>query len=256
MRASAYGISNLKYILSNLDKWVEDDADLDYRKDIYTGIVYQYFNYILHVFNNIGGINMYEKFDGDPVKNAYKVVDKDVQKRALKFLQKEYEDLDWLDNKALMANIKLMGNPANVLRTAIAQAIVAAPAKVSQADMIDPENAYSVPECMNDIYDYVWNPTIKGGKLTEGQMMLQREYLRLVCSGAGLSYTGNGAAAERGLSDRNITTIEVPELIGGLDLINKNLCYDPACQEHKSIASPVAGYSDPYINYQDRKSVV
>ena len=119
--------------------------------------------------------------------------------------------------------------------------------------MIDPENSYSVPECMNDIYDYVWNPTIKGGKLTEGQMMLQREYLKQVCSGAGLSYTGNGAAAERGLSDRNIAALEVPELIGGLDLINKNLCYDPDCQEHKSIASPVAGYSDPYIYFSAPK---
>lgn len=249
MKASAYGIANLKYILSNLDSWVEDDADLNYRKDIYTGIVYQYFNYIIHVFNNIGGINMYEKFDGDPVENAYKVVDKEVQKRALKFLQKEYEDLDWLDNKALMANIKLMGNPANVLRTALAQAIVAAPAKVAQADMVDPKNAYSVSECMKDIYDYVWNPTIKGGQLTEAQMMLQREYLRLVCSGAGLSYTGNGAAADRGVSDRNIAALQIPELISGIDLVNKNLCYDTACHEHGALASPVAGYSDPYIYF-------
>lgn len=249
MKASAYGISNLKYILANLDSWVEDDTDMSYRKEIYTGIVYQYFNYILHVFNNIGGINMYEKFDGDQVENAYKVVDKQVQKEALKFLQKEYQDLDWLDNKTLMPNIRLMGTPANVLRAAIAQALVMAPYKVSQADMIDPKNAYTVSECMKDTYDYVWTPTQKGAKLTEAQMMLQREYVKFVCGGAGLSYTGQGAVADKGITDTYSALMQAPELIRGLDSVNKNICYDSSCCEHHSLASPVAGYSEPYIYF-------
>lgn len=273
IKASVYGISNLKYILSNMDSWITDDSDYKYREDIYTGIVYQYFTYIQHVFNNIGGINMYEKRDGDPVEYAYRVVPKETQKEAFKFILNEYESLDWIDNQELMKKVTIMGSPSKILHTAIAQAIVLAPLKLVTADMIDHENTYTVDECLKDTYDYVWKPTMKGGNLTEEQMMLQREYLKNMFSAVGMSYKGNGAVASKSLADNNVDTavgyedhicgipgcshtnmtisLKAPEMLNKLIEENSNLCYDlSGYSEDASVwASPLGGYDAPYIYF-------
>ena len=196
MKASEYGIKNLKYILSHLNEWVKDDADFEYRKDIYTGIVYQYYNYLLHVYANIGGVYLWQKCDGDPVERAHQVVPPETQKRALQFLMDQVSDMDWLDNAALLADIPTVGQPSKVLKAFLAQAIVSAPAKVARtiavAEKDDP--VYSVKECLKDVNDFVWKPT---GTLNDVQMMLQREFLSLTFAASGYSYAGNGAVPSR-----------------------------------------------------------
>lgn len=192
MKASAYGISNLKYILANLNDWVEDDPDYQYRKDIYIGIIYQYITYIQHVFANVGGIYLNEKMDGDPV-TAYECVPKEKQKEAFEFICDQLSDLDWLDNQELLRNQQLMGSPKEAVELALVGAVIASPFKVAQPAKMG-DNAYTPEECMKDVYDFVWGPTAKGRKLNEVQKMLQREYLAVACSGAGLLYEGAGAS--------------------------------------------------------------
>ena len=220
MLASEYGIRNLKYILSHLNEWVEDDADFSYRKDIYTGIVYQYYNYLMHVYAHIGGIYLWQKCDGDPVERAHQVVPPEIQKRALRFLMDQTADLEWLDNAALLADIPTVGQPSKVLKGFLAQAIVSAPVKVARtiaaAEEGDP--VYSVKECLQDVNDFVWKPA---GTLNEVQMMLQREFLSVVFSVSGYSYAGNGAIPARGLAEGPA----VPEMLQAYDRTVRGVCY-------------------------------
>jgi len=47
IKASEYGIANLKFLMANLNSWVaSEDEDLTYRTEIYEQIVYQYIRYI------------------------------------------------------------------------------------------------------------------------------------------------------------------------------------------------------------------
>ena len=67
VKASEYGIRNLRYILENLDTWLASgDDDYSQRNGMYTNIVNQYVTYIQHVYANIGGIYLNEKLEGDP----------------------------------------------------------------------------------------------------------------------------------------------------------------------------------------------
>lgn len=64
VKATRYGVKNLKYILANLNQWLgEEDVDYTHRSDIYDGIIMQYLTYMLHVYHNIGGIYLLEKLD-------------------------------------------------------------------------------------------------------------------------------------------------------------------------------------------------
>ncbi len=243
MKAGEYGISNLKYILSNLNSWVKDDFDYQYRKDIYTGIIYQYINYISHVFANVGGIYLQEKIEGDPVK-AYSCVPKEIQKEAFDFLCTQIKQLDWMDNKELLKNIPFIGSPKTAVENALIPAIIGSPFKVAQPSMMgDADKVYTTEECLRDVYDFVWKPTVQGKKLTELEMKLQREFLSSVCGGAGLRYEGAGAEPVSLAG----THIEMPDFVSGYARKMNSLCYKESCPHCGS--SPVAGYEPPHYQF-------
>lgn len=63
VKATQYGVKNLKYILANLNQWLDkEDNDYKHRSAIYDGIIMQYLTYMLHVYHNIGGIYLHENW--------------------------------------------------------------------------------------------------------------------------------------------------------------------------------------------------
>ena len=60
MKAGEYGIQNLKYIMSHLNEWLEDDPDGQHRQVIYQAIGNQYYRYLKNVMYNVGGIYLTE----------------------------------------------------------------------------------------------------------------------------------------------------------------------------------------------------
>lgn len=97
VKSSNYGIRNLKYILGNLNSWIKDDEDREFRKEIYEEIVGQCKLYIYNVQAQIGGIYLNEVKDGTagiPIS----VVDKKKQKESLKWTIDELKSAKWLNN--------------------------------------------------------------------------------------------------------------------------------------------------------------
>ena len=263
VKASEYGIRNLRYILANLNDWVKDeDRDYSYRTDIYKGIVSQYIRYIGHVFANVGGIYLNEKHVGDPV-DAYKSVPRERQRAAVLFLLGQLGDLDWMDDEGLMRNIQFMGSPKTYMQIAIIRAVVMSAVKVENSAQLS-DDPYTVEACMKDIYDFVWKPTVQGKNPTEEQMMIQREYLLTVCKAAGLKYAGTGAVpkAFAGGPDEEIGfdpyAIAVPECLRGYQSMTDNLCYCGSEHVHSHAGAdpgPVSGYNPPRILYVVKQSL-
>lgn len=247
VKASSYGIRNLKYILSNLNEWVKDDYDFSYRKETYTGIIYQYLTYIQHVYSNIGGLYLYEKYSCDSIDHAYVCVPGEIQKEAFDFLCAQVKDIDWLDNEALMKNIQLMGSPAKSLQLAIVEAIVSSPAKISQYEkMGHGEEIYTTLECLKDVYDLVWENSRKGRKLTELDRMFQKEFVAFVFAGAGLRYKGCGARSSAIAADNCEYEFPTPESIRVPELLEEYVMHQG---EHSAFCNPVAGYGQPHVTF-------
>ena len=52
VKATQYGVKNLKYILANLNQWLDkEDNDYKHRSAIYDGIIMQYLTYMLSLIH-------------------------------------------------------------------------------------------------------------------------------------------------------------------------------------------------------------
>ena len=106
MRASEYGIKNLKRILPNLIEWSsekgESYSELD---DLYSALTGQFKRYMGHVTKNVGGIYDSPK-TYDMTGNQFTVVPKSIQKDAVTFLNTQlFTTPKWLLNQDILSKI-------------------------------------------------------------------------------------------------------------------------------------------------------
>lgn len=196
VKASEYGVKNLKYLLANMREWIgEDDVDMTYTKSLYSWAMFQYLTYIHHVYANIGGIYQYPKHVGDGVP-FYESVPAQKQKECLAFLMRQLDDLDWLDNKDLMQNLPLMKNPSDRYRDRLMNMILSSPAQVELcAARSNEEDPYTIDKCLDDVYQYVWGPTMRKEALTPSQIKTQKLYLSNIGKSVGVKLGASEAIA-------------------------------------------------------------
>ena len=106
MRASEYGIKNLKRILPNLLEWTKEDgesyAELD---ELYGALTGQFRRYMGHVTKNVGGIYDSPK-TYDMSGNQFQVVPKSIQKDAVAFLNAQlFTTPKWLLDQNVLSKI-------------------------------------------------------------------------------------------------------------------------------------------------------
>lgn len=208
VKASEYGRRNLQYILKHLNEWVADkDKDFEFRKAMYDEIVYGYVRYLSFVLGDIGGIYLNERYDGD-ARPSYKTVSKQQQKKALNFLLNELKDLSWLDARETLKDFPIRTSVAMQMEDAIIDGILSRCGAVA----ICAEKASSAPytqrEYLNDIANFVWEPTRAKRTLTETEMRLQMNYLTKLIDGSVVKVTKN--PNNSGIADM-YAHIQVPE---------------------------------------------
>ena len=231
VRASEYGIANLKYVLAHLNAWTEsDDPDYTYRKAIYNGIVNQYFTYLNHVYADVGGVYLYEKHVGDSVEH-YRSVPRERQMRALEFLLDQLDDMRWLDDRSVTDNLGLVASAADAVCEAVMKAVVAAPSKVGLSAALAAGDPFTPQACMSLIYDRIWAPTQRREALNLSQIKRQRLFLEMLGTVAGLRAEGDSKSLAA------MRQIEVPAAFRA----DRDL-FSPASAE---CPNPVAGYGEP-----------
>lgn len=175
--ASAAGVQNLKYIMSEFVNWISDESDpeLKYRTDLYLGMVNQYLRYAGHLMHNIEGLYRTETVPGDGQKR-YQNVPRDIQLRAIDQVFGMYSDMAWLEDKAVLGRLPVVGSPLDAVRRSIAENLMS---KVFAAGMIDGIDSSELPvrDLTDILYDKVWSPTIKGKALSDGERLFQRVYV-------------------------------------------------------------------------------
>jgi len=179
MKASNYGIANLKRILPNVEKWTfqkgKDYSDL---KEIYTEIVGQYNRYMGHVLTNVGGMS--ENFKTyDQAGAVYAYLPKTKQKEAISFFNQQLfttplwlisnDQLSKFDNGVLLNRIKAV--QTNTLGN------ILTPSRIAR--LLDNETkngvtkAYTLPELFTDLKRSVF----AAGRADAFKRNLQRAYV-------------------------------------------------------------------------------
>ena len=111
IKASEYGLKNLKIVAKNIDKWTTTEGQsYDDLNELYNEMIGVYRRYIYHVIKMVGGVNeilMRKGQDNTPYKN----LDQALQRQALDFLHVNLWDTqNWLIQKSLVSKIKDEGS--------------------------------------------------------------------------------------------------------------------------------------------------
>ena len=107
VKASYYGIKNLKIVAENLTKWTYlPNKDYEDLEELYGELLGVYRRYIFHVIGIIGGVNQTLINTNQSGSFTYKNVDKQFQIRALNFLDTElWKTPIWLLDKDIVSQI-------------------------------------------------------------------------------------------------------------------------------------------------------
>jgi hypothetical protein len=107
IKATAYGISNLKIVAKNLEDWTtEDGQNFDDLKELYLEMVSVYRRYIYHVANLVGGVRETRAVKGQ-IEQVYENVPRSEQLMALNTLKREvWNSPMWLLDPALISQFE------------------------------------------------------------------------------------------------------------------------------------------------------
>ncbi|MCK0131872.1 zinc-dependent metalloprotease [Flavobacteriaceae bacterium F08102] len=182
MKASEYGIANLKRIVPNLIKWTaEDGKNYDELAELYGQVLGQYNRYMGHVMNNIGGVREdYKTYDQEGA--VYTHTPKEKQKRAMDFLQKQlFATPTWLLNKDVFSRIESNGvvdrirsTQANTLRGVLN---VDRMKRMIDNEAMNGSSAYTVSSMLSDLRKGIWSELRTGRSIDIYRRNLQRAYL-------------------------------------------------------------------------------
>lgn len=178
IKAGDYGICNLKYILAHMEEWIpdEEDPDLKIRTEFYAAAAEQFARYVNAVMLNIGGIYLTD-VNSNTAGGAQAVpVPKELQRASLKWVLAQMKDSAWLEQSALTEKLPLHVDLSSILRFNFCRSFFSYYKNVMLSSHIA-DDPYTPQEYMNDLYDIVFENTIKGRPASPSERLIQRMFV-------------------------------------------------------------------------------
>ncbi len=181
VKASEYGIKNLKRILPQVAEWTKEEADhYENMSDIYTQVLGQFGRYMGHVLSNVGGI--YETYKSvEQPGDVYEPTPKERQKEAVAFLNKQlYETPTWLLDKSILNKISSPTNNERIqtIQTGSLNGLLDGQRmfRLAAAANRYGSNTYSLDEMMDDVRKGVWSELSTKKPIDPYRRNLQKAY--------------------------------------------------------------------------------
>jgi hypothetical protein len=182
MKASMYGIKNLKRILPRLEEWTSEKGEnYDNLSTMYGQALGQFNRYMGHVTANIGGV--YEEYKTTDQEGAvYTHVNKATQKEALNFVIDElFKTPTWMLDKNIFNKTEFSGSVERVrgLQARTVNNILnpGRMARMIENETMNGSNAYSLVSMMSDLRRGVWSEIYNGRSIDTYRRNLQRAHL-------------------------------------------------------------------------------
>lgn len=186
VRASEYGMDNLRRIVPNLMAWTtrpgEDYSDLE---ELYGEALSQWRRYVGHVTSLIGGIHVDLK-TADQEGAVFDGVARDHQERALAFLSREVLEAPvWLNDPEILSRVGSeragLQGISNMQARALGQLLDARRlARLAELEMLDAGDAYPLPAYLDDVREAVWQDLSAVSAIDGYRRALHRAYLEEV----------------------------------------------------------------------------
>ena len=182
IKASNYGIANLKRIVPNLMRWTNKKGEnYSNLKEMYGHVLSQFSRYNGHVTTIIGGV-IEDNKTSDQKGVIYTHVTKERQKKAVKFLNDElFKTPSWLINKAIIDRTESSGvtNRIKSLQTRTLRGVLNEQRIIRMVDnqTLNGSKAYTVLSMMSDLRRGVWAELHSRKSIDAYRRNLQRAYI-------------------------------------------------------------------------------
>ncbi|WP_026629544.1 zinc-dependent metalloprotease [Dyadobacter alkalitolerans] len=180
MKASEYGIKNLKRILPNLIEWSREDGE-SYKEldEIYNNVIQQYRRYLGHVMKNVGGI-----YDNpttyDMEGSTFETVPKSTQKEAVVFLINQlFKTPIWLLDQNILSKIKPETGVEAIkaLQEYALTTLFAGDRAVRLMETGISSKNYTLDDMFTDLESGIWSETKTGKSIDLHRRNLQKVYI-------------------------------------------------------------------------------
>lgn len=187
IKASAYGISNLKIIMPNLITWTgKEGENYDNLEAMYGHVISQFNRYMGHVSSNIGGVyENYKTFDQEGL--VYTYVDKTHQKNCLNFVNEQlFNTPTWLIDADIIGRIQSGGFTERItslqVRTLNNILDLGRMTRMIENETLNGFKAYTLVSMMNDLRNGIWSELRTGRSIDTYKRNLQRAYVERLAS--------------------------------------------------------------------------
>ena len=223
VKASEYGILNLKRIVPNLTKWTsEDGKDYSDLQTMYGQVLTQFNRYMGHVSSNIGGVYQYYK-TYDQEGPVYTHVKKSHQKKCMNFLNDQlFETPTWMIDNNILNKIEFAGI-TNRIRSTQSRTLnsildFGKMARLIENEAINGKNAYSLIDMMSDLKKGIWKELYSHKTIDVYRRNLQFAYLDRISyimneEQGSLPSWARGRVTSVKVSQSDIRTIAVGQLL-------------------------------------------
>ena len=182
MRASDYGVENLKRITDRLLDWTrEDGEDYSNLEELYNNVVSQWSRYTGHVVTNIGGVAQIRKRQGQRGV-PFEMVPEEKQKRAMDYLDRQvFSTPEWMLDSNILDRFQGTGTVDQVgsrQSSALNQVLnVTRMKRLVEQEAFHGNRAYTLGEMLDDLREAVWREAMNGRATDAYRRNLQRAYL-------------------------------------------------------------------------------
>jgi hypothetical protein len=184
IKASEYGIKNLKRIVPELMNWTKvDNEDFSNLSDIYNQVSGQFNRYMTHVTRNVGGIYKTPRVveDTEPV---YEFTPKTKQAEAVAFLNQQlFTTPTWLINNNVFA--RTGANPLTIIGNIQDNSLSRLFSGITLTKLINAEttlgsNAYRMSDLFSDLKKGIWSELTTKKNIDVYRRNLQKSYINIL----------------------------------------------------------------------------
>jgi len=182
VKASNYGLNNLKIVADNLIDWTtqpgEDYSELE---ELYGELFGVWSRYVGHVVTNVGGIHQTLK-TADQEGPVYNPVPRRTQREAMQFLLDEaFSTPEWLMQEDILARVDYASGVDEVRSLQVRHLNdlldMGRLQRLIEMEMRQPENAYTIEEMLRTLRKGLWAEIEAGAATDVCRRNLQRAYL-------------------------------------------------------------------------------
>lgn len=224
VKASEYGIANLKRIVPKLIEWTAEDGknyeDLD---KLYGQVFSQFNRYMGHVSNNIGGVyENHKTYDQEGV--VYTAVSKEHQRKAMAFLQEQlFQTPQWMLDQNILNRIEYSGFLEQIrsmqVRTLNNTLSLGKMARPIENETANGKEGYSLLQMMSELRSGIWSELGNGKSIDTYRRNLQIAHIDRLAylmtaenQSKASDYGGYRKSTEVNTSQSNIRTLARAEL--------------------------------------------